>query len=141
TDACDPTTGNPTHTAVTDGTTCSDNNACTVGDSCQAGTCQAGAPKAIVDDNNACTTDACDPATGSSTHTPVNNGTSCDDGNACTSNDTCQAGACTGGTTKTCAASDQCHIAGTCNPANGQCSNPAAPNGTSCDDGQGCTVN
>jgi hypothetical protein len=33
-----------------------------------------------VDDNNACTTDACNPSTGAITHTPVN----VDDGNACT---------------------------------------------------------
>src|SRR5262249_7972927 len=39
-----------------------------------------------------------------------------------------------------CTASDQCHIAGTCNPANGQCSNPEAPNGTSCSDGNACTL-
>jgi alpha-tubulin suppressor-like RCC1 family protein len=32
----------------------------------------------------------------------------------------------------TCAASDACHVAGTCNPANGLCPNPAAPDGTAC---------
>ena len=30
----------------------------------------------------------------------------------------------------TCTALDQCHAAGTCNPATGACSNPAKPNGT-----------
>jgi hypothetical protein len=39
-----------------------------------------------------------------------------------------------------CSASDQCHVAGTCDPANGTCSNPAAPNGTGCSDGSNCTI-
>ena len=40
----------------------------------------------------------------------------------------------------TCSASDQCHVAGTCDPSIGQCSNPAAVNGTTCSDGHTCTV-
>ena len=51
-------------------------------------------------------------------------GTPCNDGNACTQTDTCQAGTCTGANPVTCAAPDQCHDAGTCNPATGVCSNP-----------------
>jgi hypothetical protein len=39
-----------------------------------------------------------------------------------------------------CSASDQCHDAGTCNPANGTCSNPPKPNGAACDDGNTCTL-
>lgn len=34
-----------------------------------------------------------------------------------------------------CTARDACHAAGACDPASGACSNPAAPDGTSCDDG------
>ena len=68
----------------------------------------------------------------------IPNGTSCDDGNACTQNDTCQAGTCAGANPVVCSASDQCHVAGTCNPADGQCSNPPAPNGAACDDGLFC---
>lgn len=40
-----------------------------------------------------------------------------------------------------CTAIDQCHVAGTCDSATGTCSNPAAPDGTSCSDGNGCTPN
>ena len=40
-----------------------------------------------------------------------------------------------------CEASDQCHIAGLCDPDTGLCSDPAADNGTQCDDGLFCTVN
>jgi hypothetical protein len=39
----------------------------------------------------------------------------------------------------TCTAVDQCHSAGTCNPATGVCSNPSKANGTSCNDGNACT--
>jgi probable HAF family extracellular repeat protein len=40
-----------------------------------------------------------------------------------------------------CSASDQCHLAGTCNPTTGTCSNPAKLNGTTCDDGNPATQN
>src|SRR5262249_10558833 len=68
------------------------------------------------------------------------NGSPCDDGNACTTVDTCQAGTCTGASPVVCTASDQCHEAGVCNPSSGVCSNPAKPNGTACDDGNACTT-
>src|SRR5207302_6228459 len=38
-----------------------------------------------------------------------------------------------------CVALDACHVVGTCDPATGACSNPLAPDGTSCDDGSACT--
>ncbi len=41
----------------------------------------------------------------------------------------------------TCPAIDQCHRGGTCDAATGLCSNPTAPNGTKCDDGEMNTVN
>ena len=125
----------------------------------------------------------------------VTTGGSCDDDDACTQTDTCQAGVCTGANPVTCTASDQCHVAGTCNPddgrllepgqgqrhglqrrqrlhadrhlpgrhlrrrqpgrpapasdqchvagtcnpATGACSNPAAADGTACSDGNACT--
>ena len=39
----------------------------------------------------------------------------------------------------TCTAADQCHAAGTCDPATGRCSSPARPDGTACDDQDPCT--
>jgi hypothetical protein len=39
----------------------------------------------------------------------------------------------------TCTAQDQCHDAGVCDHANGQCSNPAKANGSTCNDGNACT--
>jgi hypothetical protein len=38
-----------------------------------------------------------------------------------------------------CAELDQCHIAGTCDPGTGICSNPPAADGTRCDDGNPAT--
>ena len=38
-----------------------------------------------------------------------------------------------------CAASDQCHDVGACDPQTGNCSNPAKMNNTACNDGNGCT--
>jgi cytochrome b involved in lipid metabolism len=73
------------------------------------------------------------------------NGTACDDGNANTVGDVCTNGACAGidhCVGVVCAASDQCHTAGTCiDHATGACSNPVAANGTSCNDGNGNTSN
>jgi hypothetical protein len=57
-------------------------------------------------------------------------GTSCDDGDACTQTDRCQAGACVGADPITCSPVDACHAAGTCHPTSGQCTSPAASDGT-----------
>jgi len=40
----------------------------------------------------------------------------------------------------TCAAADRCHVAGTCNPLTGACSNPSAPDGAMCSDDSLCTA-
>jgi hypothetical protein len=77
--------------------------------------------------------------TASSTLTILANGAACSDGNGCTQTDTCQSGTCVGANPVTCTAIDACHVAGVCNPGTGACSNPNAPNGTPCTDGNGCT--
>src|SRR5204863_7629084 len=81
----------------------------------------------------------CDPATGTSTNPAKPDGAASNDGTACTRTDTCQAGLCAGTNPVTCAPADQCHDAGTCDPATGTCSNPAKPDGTACHDGNACT--
>jgi len=92
---------------------------------------------ASCDDGNDCTTDSCDPSTHQCVHTPVADGTSCQ-GKPCTTNSLCQAGLCLDGPFKKCTASDQCHAAGTCSPATGECTNPPI-DGIQCDDGNKCT--
>jgi hypothetical protein len=66
-------------------------------------------------------------------------GTACDDGNKCTTGETCSSGACKGGTTKACTASDQCHDVGTCDASTGICSNPNKQDNTPCNDSNVCT--
>src|SRR5882672_9819753 len=74
---------------------CDDGNACTT-DACDEATGVCTHQDVVCDDGNACTTDSCDPATGCTT-TPVAAGTACDDANTCTSDDVCDgAGLCVG---------------------------------------------
>lgn len=113
---------------------CDDNNACTK-DRCKRGRCRNKATHddRPCDDGNACTRrDTCDDGVCKGRNRA--DGTSCSDGNACTRLDTCEAGVCTGADPAVCSASDQCHVAGACDPASGLCSDPAAPDGTTCDD-------
>src|SRR4029077_2107117 len=81
----------------------------------------------------------CNAATGLCPNPAKADGASCNDGNACTSSDTCQAGVCVSGNPVLCTALDQCHVAGVCDTATGACSNPAKSDGTSCNDGNACT--
>jgi len=131
-----------------DGAPCSDGNACTGPDTCSGGECVGGPnvcacqSNADCGDNNPCTDNACEnPGTPTATCVHVNNTAPCSDGNACTRNDACQGGVCTGPNPVVCTPSDQCHLAGTCDPETGACSNPPAPNGVACNDGNACTRN
>jgi hypothetical protein len=76
----------------------------------------------------------CQPSTGLCTDPVAPDGSSCNDGSACTTADVCTAGVC-GGAAKTCAAVDQCHLAGMCDATSGACSSPNAPDGTACTTG------
>jgi hypothetical protein len=144
---CDPATGLCSNPPAANGTPCSDGRTCTTGDSCQSGVCTPAVS------NCPCSRDAdcfpldqchlagtCDIASGTCSNPPKTNGTACNDGNACTSGETCQAGVCgTPTATVTCTALDQCHVAGTCDPGSGLCSNPPKTNGATCTDGNACT--
>ena len=105
-----------------------------------AGSCTAGSPKTCAAADQCHLAGVCAPSTGLCSSPVVSDGTTCNDGNACTLVDACVAGTCTGASPRTCSASDQCHVAGVCQPATGVCSNPAAADGTSCDDLNMCTV-
>jgi hypothetical protein len=128
-----------THSVNTGGS-CDDGNACTLDDTCTAeGTCEGGSQKGCPTPDQCHLLGTCDPSTGDCSNPPAENGTSCSDSNACTGPDTCQDGVCTPGTATVCTALDQCHNAGTCDPATGNCDNPAKPDGTVCTDGNQCT--
>jgi hypothetical protein len=75
-----------------------------------------------IDDNDVCTIDTCNPATGDVDHA-IDVGGACDDGNGCTVNDDCDAmGVCAGddANTQACDAGTPC-LAGTCNLATNLC--------------------
>src|SRR5207247_365741 len=101
------------------GAACNDGNACTHTDSCQSGVCT-GSNAVVCTALDQChDVGTCNTGTGVCSNPPKANGTSCNDGNSCTQTDTCQGGSCTGSNPVTCTPSDQCHIAGVCDPATG----------------------
>jgi hypothetical protein len=71
-DTCDADTGACVFEPLAQGAPCAgDGDACNGVEACDgAGKCAPGTPPAI-DDGDACTLDACDPATGEVTHTPI----------------------------------------------------------------------
>ena len=127
---CDPTTGACAYANKADDTACDTGNRCTQ-DSCLAGACVEGAD--IV--TPTCTASGqcrdagtCVPATGLCSDPATADGTPCDDGDACTVDDTCQAGSCVPGP-----------ATGACGAANGvactldtQCASGFCTNGVCC---------
>lgn len=136
---CNPSTGTCSNPNKANGTSCNDNNACTQSDSCQSGTCTGTNPVVCTAMDQCHQVGLCNPSTGICDNPNKPNGSSCTDSNGCTQTDTCLAGVCTGSNPVVCAAQDQCHVAGTCNPSTGACSNPNKANGASCNDGNACT--
>jgi hypothetical protein len=130
TDVCDPATGNVTHPNAAAGTPCPDANKCNGDEACDAGgMCKAGTA-IVVDDGKVCTTDACDPATGNVTHTPVAMGMSCADALKCNGDETCDAaGVCQAGTAVSCPAScvSAMFSAPMCTEPGGACVGAAMP--------------
>ena len=123
-----------------DGTACDDGNPCTGSDTCQSGVCTGTALTCTASDQ--ChVAGVCDTTTGLCSNPAAVDGTTCDDGDACTQTDSCQAGSCVGSNPVVCTALDQCHSAGTCDTGTGLCSNPAKTDSTPCDDGDACTTN
>jgi MYXO-CTERM domain-containing protein len=136
---CNPMTGACSNPNKPDNSACSDSNACTQTDTCQAGVCTGQSPVVCPAPDACHTAGSCNMQTGKCTNPAKADGTACNDSNACTTTDSCQAGVCTGQNPVVCAASDACHAIGLCDTVTGTCSNPAKPNGSSCDDGNGCT--
>jgi hypothetical protein len=114
---------------------CEDGSACTLFDTCLAGSCVGGAPPDC-NDGNACTDDSCNTLSGCA---HGYNTVPCDDGNACTSLDACDgSGFCAGGPPPDCDDGNLC-TDDACNPGDG-CVN--SNNSAACDaDGDVCTSN
>jgi hypothetical protein len=81
---------------------------------------------------------SCQSPTAPTAVTVIATGGACNDGNACTQTDTCQAGACAGSNPVVCP-SDPCHSPGTCTPATGACSVGTTRYNEPCNDGNPCT--
>ena len=137
---CAPATGICSNPPKTNGTTCNDGNACTRTDTCQTGTCSGGNPVVCTALDQCHLAGTCTPATGTCSNPTKADGSGCNDANACTQTDTCQSGTCAGTNPIVCTPFDQCHVAGTCTPSSGLCTNPFQPNGTPCSDGNVCTI-
>ena len=127
-DSCDAVDG---CVHVLNGADCDDGNVCTVGDKCSAGKCGYGGLLGC-DDDNPCTNDSCDPATGC---LHLLNSAPCNDGDLCTLNDVCVLGECVGQGELMCGDGNPC-TADSCDPDMGCKFEPL--NGD-CDDGNACT--
>ncbi len=110
------------------GLTCADQDACTEGDSCQAGQCL-GLP-AVCDDANDCTEDSCDPE-GGCQHPTANEQEPCEDHDLCTEDTTCSLGSCGGGTPVVCEDDGDDCTSDACDPMLG-CSYQPMPDFTEC---------
>lgn len=122
------------------GTPCDDNDHCTQTDTCQQGSCVGENPIVCTALDQCHVPGMCDPMTGVCSNPEAEANIPCNDGNLCTQTDTCQQGNCVGEDPIVCAALDQCHVPGICDPATGVCSNPEAQQGTACEDGDLCTL-
>jgi hypothetical protein len=123
-----------------DGSTCSDNNACTQTDLCQAGHCVGSNPVVCQPSDQCHNAGTCNPGTGNcSSGSAKTNGTLCHDGNSCTLDgdttqntcspfgatcDHCVNGNCVGGDCQTGSPCTKppCGPSGTCQLANNACS-------------------
>lgn len=130
-DSCVPSTGTCLF-EPSSGSSCSDGDVCTTGDVCSSGVCQ-GEDK-LCDDGNPCTIDSCDPETGSCVSVPTPE-LDCDDANACTSGDMCDANGLCLGQAISCEDENPC-TGSQCDPTEGCVYDPLE---IPCDDGNACT--
>ena len=111
---------------------CDDSDVCTQGDHCHLGECIQSSDL-VCNDQNPCTDDSCDPATGC-TATP--NAAPCDDLNFCTDDDHCSGGWCVAGVLTDCDDGNPC-TDDSCDPGAG-CVH--AHNSGPCSDNDMCTL-
>ena len=113
---------------------CTDDNACTISDTCKDAACMPGAATSC-DDNNACTDDSCDTKTGKCAS--ANNTKPCTDGDGCTVGDVCKDAACMPGAVTACDDKNAC-TDDSCDSKTGNC--VATNNTKPCDDASKCTL-
>ena len=138
--SCIPETGQCSTELRPVGAFCNDGDRCTREDHCDAtGACVGGDPVVCLPLDACHVEGVCDSATGACSNPAQDDGTECLGSNPCFQNHACQAGVCTGTNPLVCTALDQCHVAGTCNPATGRCNDERKPDGDACDDRRACT--
>src|SRR5439155_423177 len=104
---------------------CNDQSACTQSDHCDgAGKC-GGTTMVTCQPLDGChLAGTCDAVSGACSNPAKPDGAGCDDPDACTTGQTCQAGICGAPTSiKSCSAQDDCHRAGRCDSTTAVCSN------------------
>jgi len=133
------------------GTVCDDGQVCTQNDACDGnGVCR-GTPVANCcrtssecNDNNPCTTDVCDVATGRCSYQLVADNTPCNaDNDGCTQGDKCLQGSCVPGPRVDCGAGANPCVVKTCRSTGANtytCESSYADQTVPCDDGRFCTV-
>ncbi len=136
---CDSMTGVCDDPIAVDGVSCDDGDFCTQTDVCLSGVCDGSNPVVCTALNDCHVVGTCDPGTGFCNDPIAMDGIGCDDGDFCTQTDVCLNGVCDGSNPVVCAALDQCHEVGICDPGTGVCDDPASPDGTGCDDSDFCT--
>ncbi|MBP47451.1 MAG: hypothetical protein CMH53_05890 [Myxococcales bacterium] len=134
--ACEPATGQCKQVKKIDGLACTDGSPCTLGDKCADGVCTGVANSC--NDNNPCTSDACDPKLlgGCGFAVAPLDKKGCEDGDLCTEASVCQKGKCVGATQKKCVDDNPC-TKDACQSGKG-CVFPASKD--PCDDGDACTL-
>ena len=129
---CDNSKGCQTVPA-NEGGTCNDGDKCTVSDKCTGGKC-GGSAKNCSSQDDACNKGACNTGTGAcykQPHTGTPYIANCDN-QWCTTNDTCAAGVCKPGATRSCSShTTNCRI-GFCSFSKGACDSYNRPDGTGC---------
>jgi len=119
------------------GLPCADASACMSGFCVDGVCCDAACGGGAANDCVACSVAA--GAGSDGTCAELAAGTACQDGDACTLVDACQAGVCTGTDPVVCTPPDECHDPGVCDPSTGACFDPIKPDGTPCSGGGTCS--
>ncbi|MDP6945440.1 MAG: hypothetical protein QF464_14930, partial [Myxococcota bacterium] len=129
-----------------DGQLCNaDSNGCTQDDYCDQGFCVPGAPPECSGDGNTCLVEGVCESTDDNQSTchyaAAPEGTACESEDYCIVDTVCDGqGACGGGVPRDCLAeADACQTA-ECDSSDETCKFSVAPDGSSCDDGNPCTV-
>jgi len=123
-----------------EGTSCGGDSPCQLPGTCVAGACDG---PTVECPDSPCGLGVCVPNVGAAegyicNTQPIGDGTSCDDGDPCTLDDTCTASTCAG-QPKDCSAFDTGDPCATAECSAGECVLSAATDGTACDDANACT--